>query len=99
MKTGGIDFFTHVCWWSYIFGGVIEFLLMLEPYFDQSKIGFVVVDDHKAPSIDMDEIEMGKENELEKRVTSLKKMKSAVVKEKSSLTPANNQAYDKVNRA
>jgi hypothetical protein len=42
MKQGGVDFWTHISWWSYIFGTFIEIVLWFEPYFDRARHAPVV---------------------------------------------------------
>ena len=92
MKLGAVDFWTHVSFWSYLIGNFIEILLWFEPYYNQP-LAYEPVGQKmevKAPSIDMDHIEMERENELEKRITSIKKYKTSVVREDA---PINKQPY------
>jgi hypothetical protein len=37
MKQGAIDFWTHIGFWSYIVGTLVEVALWFEPYFNRSK--------------------------------------------------------------
>ena len=102
MKRGGVDFWTHISFWGYIFGTFIEVALWFEPFFDQSNKGVVAqvqeenrANAYKAPSMELDDLHMEQENEIEKRITHMKKSKTAIMNENAEISKSNANANSK----
>jgi hypothetical protein len=70
------DFWTHIAFWAYLFGTLIEFGLLFEPLYSDNKAANNEGPKEKTPSQELDDLEIGQEDDLENRINTYKTMRS-----------------------